>query len=382
MTLGPIIFGATIALVTGQTLACLWHLRWVKHLPNLTDLPASSRPSGCSVVIAARDEEGRIENTVRHLLAQKEVDLELIIVDDRSTDRTTEILQRLAREDSRLRVLRVDVLPERWLGKCHACHLGAAAASGEWLLFTDADCWLTPDVIARAIAVANQEEADHIALMPSTPAESAWTRSWHLMFLITILSWIAGVNRDRPRAHMGIGAFNLVRSSVYREFGGYEALRLTILDDVKMGLLVRRAGKRTRVFLGLDNVECHWGTTIRSMVKVMEKNYFAAIDFNVAIVIGGFLFVATLIAICVAGFLSGTILGLVAAISPFFGVVPAAILARRSGWPWRSAFGTPLMLPVFMYALLNSTFKTLRNGGVRWRDTFYSLKTLRAGMVR
>jgi hypothetical protein len=149
-----------------------------------------------------------------------------------------------------------------------------------------------------------------------------------------------------------------------------------------MGLLVRRAGKRTRVFLGLGNVECHWGTTIRSMVKVMEKNYFAAIDFNVAIVIGGFLFIATFIAICVAGLLSGTMLGLVAAISPFFGVVPAAILARRSGWPVRSAFGTPLMLPVFMYALLNSTFKTLRNGGVRWRDTFYSLQTLRAGMVR
>jgi hypothetical protein len=114
----------------------------------------------------------------------------------------------------------------------------------------------------------------------------------------------------------------------------------------------------------------------------MEKNYFAAIDFNVAIVIGGFLFIATFIAICVAGLLSGTMLGLVAAISPFFGVVPAAILARRSGWPVRSAFGTPLMLPVFMYALLNSTFKTLRNGGVRWRDTFYSLQTLRAGMVR
>ena len=161
MTLGPIIFGATIALVTGQTLACLWHLRWVKPLPNLTDVPTSSHHSGCSVVIAVRDEEGRIENTVRHLLAQKEIDLELIVVDDRSSDRTTEILQRLARGDSRMRVLRVDVLPERWLGKCHACHLGAAAATCQWMLFTDADCWLTPDVIARAIAVADREDADH-----------------------------------------------------------------------------------------------------------------------------------------------------------------------------------------------------------------------------
>ena len=202
------------------------------------------------------------------------------------------------------------------------------------------------------------------------------------MFLATILSWIAGVNRDRPRAYMGIGAFNLVRTSVYRQLGGYEALRLTVLDDMKMGLLVRRAGKRTRAYLGAEDVECHWGTTIRGMIKVVEKNYFAAIDFRVGIVVAAVLFTLAVIAVCVAGLFSGTAAGLLAAFSPLLGIAPAAALARRSGWPWTSALATPLMLLVFMYALLNSTVITLRDGGVRWRDTFYSLKTLRAGMVR
>src|SRR6266436_6418073 len=137
----------------------------------------------CSVVIAARDEEARIEQTVRHLLAQRGVETEFIIVDDRSTDRTAEILHRLAKEDARVRVKRVEVLPDGWLGKSHACHLGATAATGEWILFTDADCWLKPDVLARAVLLAERDGADHVTLAPGTVVESLWARAWHLFFL-------------------------------------------------------------------------------------------------------------------------------------------------------------------------------------------------------
>lgn len=93
-------------------------------------------------------------------------------------------------------------------------------------------------------------------------------RAWHLLFLVSLLDWFSGVNRDRPKAYVGIGAFNLARAAAYRQCGGYEALRLTVVDDVKLGLLLRRAGKRTRGFPGADDVECHWGTTVGSMVKI------------------------------------------------------------------------------------------------------------------
>jgi glycosyltransferase involved in cell wall biosynthesis len=175
------------------------------------------------VVIAARDEEARIEGTLRHLLAQRWVEAEFIVVDDRSTDRTGEILRRLAKEDVRVKVKRVEVLPEGWLGKCYACHVGAGAATGEWILFTDADCWLKPDVIARAVRMAERDRADHVTLSPGTVAESAGTRAWHLLFLISLLNWVSGVNRDRPKSYMGIGAFNLVRAAAYRECGGYDS---------------------------------------------------------------------------------------------------------------------------------------------------------------
>ena len=160
------------------------------------------------------------------------------------------------------------------------------------------------------------------------------------------------------------------------------ALRLTVVDDIKLGLLLRRAGKRTRAFLGVEDVECHWGTTVRSMIKIMEKNYFAAIDFKLWVVVLGTPSVMTVLAVLILGLCSGTTLGLAAGLSPFSLVLPAGILARRLGWAWPCALVVPFMIPVFLYTLLNSTFVTLRQGGVRWRDTFYPLKSLRDGNAR
>jgi glycosyltransferase involved in cell wall biosynthesis len=337
--------------------------------------------SRCSVVIAARDEEARIEQTIRRLLVQREVEAEFIVVDDRSTDQTGEILRRLAKEDSRLKVKRVDLLPQGWLGKCYACHIGASMATGDWILFTDADCWLKPDVITRALAVAARENADHITMASGIAPENLGLQASHLMFLISLANWVSGVNRDRPKSYIGIGAFNLVRASAYRGCGGYEALRLTVLDDVRLGLLLRRAGKRTRAFIGGDDVECHWGTTVRSMIKIMEKNYFAAVDYRVGLVLAGTGVILVGFAILILGLVSGSIAGLAATVSPLSSIVPAGILARRLNWSWRCAIPVPFLMPMFLYALLNSMCVTLRQGGVRWRETFYTIEQLRAGKV-
>lgn len=377
-----LIFDGTAALFLAMTIAMLRQLRWVRRLPALDTFAASESRVRCSVVIAVRDEAARIEQTVRHLLAQRGVELEIIVVDDRSADGTGEILRRLARDDARLQVKRVDVLPDGWLGKCHACHIGASAATGDWILFTDADCWLKPDVIARALAVAERDGADHVTMAAGTVLSSPFARAWYLLFLTSLGGWFANVNRDRPKSHVGIGAFNLVRTSAYRQCGGYEALRLTVVDDIKLGLLLRRAGQRTRAFLGADDVECHWGTTVRDAVKIMEKNYFAALDYRLGLALAGSVAVILVCVLIVLGLISGTPAGIVAGLSPLSLILPAAILARRVGWSWPCAIWMPFMFPVFWYALSNSAFVTLRQGGIRWRETFYPLATLRAGNVQ
>ena len=380
-----LIFGGTAVLFLGMSAAAVFHSRWARRLPSLEELCVTVRgrpPIRCSVVLAARDEAARIESTVRHLLAQTGVQVEIIVVDDRSTDRTSEILQRLAAEDTRLQVKRVEVLPEGWLGKCHACHLGANAATGDWILFTDADCWLRPDVIQRALAVAERAKADHVTLTAGVVPESVGAQAWHLAFLFSLANWFSGVNRDKPRKYLGMGAFNLARASAYRECGGYAALRLTVLDDVRLGLLLRRAGKRTRGFIGGADAECHWSPTARGMIKIMEKNFFAAMDYRLvpALVagLGGIL----VWSVAIIGPFTGTVAGLAAGLAVLSLMLPAGILARRLGWCFRGAALMPFIFPVLFYAMLNSAWVTVRQGGVRWRDTFYPLKDLRAGGVR
>src|SRR5688572_12867323 len=136
------VFWSITALFLLMTCSHLYHLRWARRLSAAEALDTSIPATRVSIVTAARDEEARIESAVRGFLAQGGVQIEVIVVDDRSVDRTDEIVRRLAREDSRVKSLRVDTLPDNWLGKCHACHLGACAATGDWILFSDADCWL------------------------------------------------------------------------------------------------------------------------------------------------------------------------------------------------------------------------------------------------
>lgn len=377
-----LIFGGTAVVFLSMTLITLWHLRWVNRLPSPETLPPSRTKTRCSVVIAARDEAARIEQTVRRLLAQRGVDLEIIVVDDRSSDGTHKILRCLSDELPHIQVKRVDVLPDAWLGKCHACHIGASAATGDWILFTDADCWMQPDVIERALRIAEREQADHVTLASGTAVKTPGLAASHLVFLMGTANWFSGTNRDTGKRHLGFGAFNLVKTEAYRQCGGYEALRLTVLDDVKLGLLQQRVGRRTRAFIGGDDVEAHWGANAFSIIKIMEKNYFAALEYRISLVFLGTAVMVFFSTTVILGLLSGSLAGLAAALSPLSLIGPGMVLAKRLGWPRVSALLIPVMFPIFHYALVNSAFKTIRRGGIRWRETFYPLKQLRAGNVR
>jgi glycosyltransferase involved in cell wall biosynthesis len=373
-----ILFGIAATVFSVVTLQALICLRHVKRLPKMEG--AEGLPK-VSIIFAARDEAERVETTIRKLLAQTGVDIEIIPVDDRSRDATSQIFKKFSAEDARVRPKRVDVLPPDWLGKCHACHLGAQSATGDWLLFTDADCWLKPDVLARALTVAKRENVQHITLTPGVAPSTVFAQAWHLTFLMSVADWIARVNTDHPRGYLGTGAFNLVERETYRKCGGHEALRLTVVEDVKLGKLIRRSGGRTRAFLGGDDVECHWGVTVRQMVRIMEKNYFAAIDYRTWLAVGVGPICLVFWAGAIAGFFSGSFLGTTAGVALLSAILPTAIIARKLGWKMRGALLAPFVLAALFYAMMRSTFVTLRAGGVKWRDTFYPLDKLRAGNV-
>ncbi len=139
--------------------------RTLSHLGNVAPFQGSEPPK-VSVVVAARNEARNIEAALRSVLAQDYPNLEFIVVDDRSTDETGIILDRLANKDERIRVVHIMELPKGWLGKNHAQHFGAERATGELILFTDADVMMERSVISRAVTYLRRENADHLAITP------------------------------------------------------------------------------------------------------------------------------------------------------------------------------------------------------------------------
>jgi hypothetical protein len=376
-----IFFGAVALVWLVLAVQTLRAVRAVRALPPRAK-PGAGPPPRVSVVIAARDEQGRIETTVGRLLTQEGVELEVIAVDDRSTDRTGEILRRVAAADPRLQVLRVDALPEGWLGKCHACHLGARGATGEWLLFTDGDVWMKPDVIARAVGAALAEGVDHVCLLIGMSHGTLAGKACHLIATMSVAKQAARLGTGRPDSYMGIGAFNLVRAAAYRAAGGHVPLRLTVCDDWMLGLLLRRAGRSTRAFLAGADVEADWFATPLGMVRALEKNYFAARNYRLGRVLVSVPLVVLLWAAGLAGPWTGTPAGTAAGLAMLTVTVPAAVLARRLRLPCLAAVLVPFVFPVLSLVMFNSAFRTLRQGGIRWRDTFYPLDLLRAGNYR
>ncbi len=361
---------------------------------------ASSFPS-LSVVVTARDEAEAIETTVRGLLAQRCPGLEVVVVDDRSTDGTGTILDRLRAEPtgSRLTVIHNQELPRGWLGKCHACHLGAARARGEWILFMDADVELAgEDLLARVLALAETRRLDHLAVIPDqrpvSPLQQAFLSVFGQMYLLA--ARVYEMDRDKRRGGVGIGAFNLVRRAAYDRIGGHTLLRMDPADDYKLGRLLKESGARQRLFDGVGIIRCPWHKGALEVARGLEKNLFAGFDYSVLELLGftlpALLLVFGPLATGVAGTLSCVSSGrpgaVLAAWSPF--LLEALVVGsgcrlqvRRYGG---SALGLSLLYPAAVLLLLgaawNSALRAIARGGVRWRDTFYSLADLRAGRVR
>ena len=380
-------FGIAAAGWVGAGVAGVYALGKVPVLPRLPS-PAPKLPK-TSVIVPARDEAERIEGTLRRLLAQQHVELEIVVVDDRSRDETAQIVERVAREDARVKLVRVTELAAGWLGKSNACERGARASSGEWILFTDGDIHLGSDVLARALAHAAKEEADHIVLGPAIDGQSFAARSATAAFGATMLPLLAAANSDFKHGGVGIGAFNLVRRSAWESVGGHQQLKLEVVDDIGLGRLLARAGFRTRAAFAGHEVVADWARTLRGVPRALEKNMFAQMGYSLP---KALCFSFAALVYWLAPF-AGLAAGLFAegwtaraggiAFAAMFSTIPASVKgARVTGSGLLPALLSPLFFFALPWAMLNSTFVTLRQGGVRWRDTFHPLAELRAGRLR
>jgi glycosyltransferase involved in cell wall biosynthesis len=410
--------------IAGVILALAWVSRIVEAALGMPSVADVSRPewdrnpvgaagnSLVSIIVPARNEEESIEQALHTLLTLDYDNYEVIAVNDRSTDQTGEIMERVAASlqsgklqrqnphpvspengetraghalvTSRLRVVHHRELPAGWLGKTHAMWTATNLAAGEWLLFTDADVMFKPESLRRALAYAEAEKADHLVVFPrmimKQPGEYMMIAFFQTMFMFGHRPW--KVADPKARDHMGVGAFNLVRRSVYDAVGTYERLRMEVVDDMKLGKVVKNAGFAQRNVFGADLISVRWAKGAMGVVDNLTKNFFAVLSFQ---------WWRTLLSAFALAFIN---------LGPFLGLwlahgwerVPYAVALGSMfliyvGMSWRS--GVPpyyfLLHPVstvlFIYTLLRSMALTLWNGGIVWRGTKYRLEELRKGMV-
>ncbi len=404
--------------IAGTILALAWFSRIVDAalgMPSVADVsrPEWDRdpvlPSGnprVSIIVPARNEEDVMEQALNTLLALDYDNYEIIAVNDRSTDSTGEIMERVAanprpstssgqafsqktREMGQLnsptlRVIHHTELPAGWLGKTHAMWTAAKEATGEWLLFTDADVLFKPHSLRRALAYAEAEPADHVVLFPrmimKRPGEFMMIAFFQTMFMFGHRPW--KVADPRTDDHMGVGAFNLVRRRVYDAVGTYAALRMEVLDDMKLGKVVKKAGFAQRNVFGGDLISIRWAHGAMGIVENLTKNFFAVLSFQSW---------RTLISALGLAFLNfGPFLGIWLAhgwARVLYGVALGSMLliyigmSRRSAVPAYYFLLHPISAALFIYTLLRSMFLTLWNDGIVWRGTKYPLEELRKGMV-
>ncbi len=253
--------------------------------------PRPARAPRVSIVIPARNEERAIESAVLAHLAQGYPDFEIVVVDDRSTDRTGEILAGLAREDARLRIITGSDPPAGWLGKPHALHLGAGAATGDLLLFVDADVIHDPRTLADAVALLTARRLDFVAFLPRMEANGFWES---VLMPYVLGAYFGGIgflaNADRPRwVAAGGGAGNLIRRSVYEALGGHAALKDSVIDDVHLALKTKWAGFKARAVRAEDRVSVRMYRGFAEVVNGFTKNMAYALNG----LLGAVLFVLT-----------------------------------------------------------------------------------------
>jgi len=377
---------ATVLLAWLVALAWLWKVTdaafGLPRIPNLLLPEHNIAPAGSpsiTVIVPARNEAADLAATLHSLLTQDYPNLQIIAVDDRSTDQTGLIIDTIAAEHpDKLRALHVTELPPGWLGKTHAMALAARHALTDYLLFTDADVLFRSDTIRRALAHAVATRADHLVILPTTLIRR-WDESAILGFFQIFTLWGARLWRvadSTKRDALGIGAFNLLSRSAYFQIAGFESLRMEIIEDLGLARRIKHAGLVQRVTFGRGLVSLHWASGINGLIGVMTKNLFSAFRFSIWLALLGCLWLLVFCVAPAAGlFFAPTRIPATLTIAAV--VWAYWLMSRHSGISTGNALFFPFGALVFIFTLLRSMLLTLKRGGVIWRGTFYPLTVLR-----
>ncbi len=356
-------------------------LQGIRKIPKLEHTVPSQASELISVIIAAKDEETSIHETLQNLANQKDVRCEIIAVNDRSSDRTGEIIDKTAALHSSIRAVHIDHLPEGWLGKNHALKKGAELAAGAYLLFTDADIEFEEQTLVKAITAMKAEELDHLTAAPDLKARSFALRGLISYFLFGFgylkRPWTA--NQEKRRGGMGIGAFQMMTKSCYQKTGTHEAVRFRPDDDLALGQKIKAAGFRQKLVTAKQLLSVEWYPDFKSALQGFEKNAFAGLNYSIPLSL--FALFGVLISQVfpfIFVFLGSPSVQIISAINILLLFCLYGLTTRSfTNYPWWMIFGLPFFALLFIFMLARALILTWIRGGIEWRGNRYSIKELK-----
>jgi hypothetical protein len=377
--------------------AVIWTVQSARATVGMMRLPRLERISplsdeNCpriSIIFAARDESEKLPAALQTMLSLDYPDYEVIAVDDRSADATGRIMDDFAARNSHLRVVHISSLPPGWLGKPHALDQGVQLATGKWIIFTDADVHFAPDTLRRVMKLASDQRLDHLSLITRLEMFGFWEcvamTYFGLGFSLGTEIW--RTSNPRSSRYAGIGAFQIIRRDVYEKVGGHRRLAMEVVEDMKLGKIVKLGGFRSQVGLASQHVGVHWHAGLKNIIRGTTKNFFAVAGFRVwwvALHVFGVIVLSVLPWAALIWLLAekthdwSLVFCAIAVGVPLFLHTAVAIRAKIS-----PLYGLthPLGAILFSWMIVRSTIITLWRGGVVWRDTFYPLADLRRGLV-
>jgi chlorobactene glucosyltransferase len=341
-----------------------------------------------SVLVPARNEEKNIRLCVESILAQDYPNFQVLVLDDRSTDSTSAILTELSTHDSRLVILAGRELPPGWAGKPHALHQAAASATGQWLLFLDADTFLHPNALSAALAAAQKSDAGLYTIMTEQILGSFWEKTiMPLVFTALSVGFSPRkVNDPNTRDAIANGQFILIRASVYDAIGGHESVKDQIVEDKALSEKVKWGGHRLVIADGREIAQTRMYTDLASMWEGWTKNIYLGLSDHPGLLLLG-VFGATLALMAALVLPAWPIFGLAWYANGGGWMALAVILESLLVWgyilyarmkvnqnmgisPWY-ALTTPLGAGIFAAMMLTSAWKVLSGAGVTWKGRKY-----------
>jgi glycosyltransferase involved in cell wall biosynthesis len=370
--------------------------RFTKNLLSLDSLPEEFKLSPLekkfsggqiwpkiSLVIPACNEGETIQAAMNSLLKVDYPNLEVIVVNDRSDDKTRQIVDQFSMIDDRIIPVHVNYLPPGWLGKVNALRRGIDESTAEWILLSDADVHFTPDSFKNAMTYCLKGRFDFLTAIPDVI-----TKGNVLHVVITQLFHQASLffrsdklNEPSHPACYGQGAFMLMRKATYLKSQRLEWLKMEVVDDTGLALLMRRAGARMAAVAGLNQIQLEWYPSFRSFLRGIEKNAFAFSQYSVTILIAfHFAVYALNLGIVVAPFFAGSAFFKIftfGCYAFYLSTVQQQMKRILNLKPW-TIFAIPVAAMVLPLLFVRASLLTLLRGGVNWRGTFYSLADLKA----